>query len=411
MQWLWAHRSDPNIVESAHQQMGHTILPKILSTVQGFGQAVKSAATEIVNKAVEVGESVLSLLGAIGGVPLLSMARGLVETVSNGLQQLVTWGREAFQTAADAIVKLFEKVKEALAPYIEVLSSLAMAIVNPAAIPVILAGWAWRKLDDCYKPPIINFLLNIIIRLLRAAPNLPMMGPLWPLLKTGVIAFVEGVKGKDDKTKIALTNKFAKIMSGASPAFIIGFVKGFLIGIWEGLTDPFVLIYNILKGIGSVQTWLQDAATQALAPTPAVSTAGAAGAAGPAPASNRQALVQRMRQMAGELEPPVQTVTTGFMPAVEEIFSGGKGASFSDLMAKLGEAWSAVEAKIQEVGGTLADEACQYFLRDAADSEIGEGVGWLAGTITFEVVLAILTAGTYEVLKPLQGIAKVLDWT
>ncbi|MFP5272943.1 hypothetical protein [Coleofasciculus sp.] len=90
VQWLWAHKDDPNIVKSAHAQMGHTILPQMLSAVQGFSQAVQSTVTSLVNQAVQLSEAVLGLLGGITGVPLLSAAQSLVQAVSNGVKDLVT---------------------------------------------------------------------------------------------------------------------------------------------------------------------------------------------------------------------------------------------------------------------------------------------------------------------------------
>jgi len=418
VQWLWAHKDDPNIVKSAHEQMGKTILPGLLSAVQGFSNAVQSTVTGLVSQAVQLSEAVLGLLGAITGVPLLNMAQSLVQTVSNGVKELVAWGQEAFHSASQSVIELFAKIKAKIEPYAGVLSSLGLAIVNPAMIPVILAGSAWRMLDDCYKAPIINFLLDTVIGLLKAAPSLPMFGLLWPMIKAGVIGFLEGVKGKPDNEKVAITNKLAKIISGGSPAFILGFVKGVLKGIWEGLTDPFVLIYEALKGLGNLVTWLNDVANQALSPTPTGEkpASAQAGAASPATAANKNVeMGQRMQQMAGELEPPVQQVSQGFMPAVQEVFSGGGGMSFEQLMQKLGDAWAGVETAIRNAGGTLADKVCQFMLQDSAEGEMGETVGWLAGTIAFEVVLGILTAGSWTAakgaMKGLKLFAKILDWT
>jgi hypothetical protein len=418
VQWLWAHKDDPNIVKSAHEQMGKTILPGLLSAVQGFSNAVQSTVTGLVSQAVQLNEAVLGLLGAITGVPLLSMAQSLVQTVSNGVKELVAWGQEAFQAASQSVIELFGKIKAKIEPYAGVLGSLGLAIVNPAMIPVILAGSAWRMLDDCYKAPIINFLLDTVIGLLKAAPSLPMFGLLWPMLKAGVIGFLEGVKGKPDNEKVAITNKLAKIISGGSPAFILGFVKGLIKGIWEGLTDPFVLIYEAIKGLGNLVTWLNDVANQALSPTPTGEkpASAQAGAASPATATNKNVeMGQRMQQMAGELEPPVQQVSQGFMPAVQEVFSGGGGMSFEQLMQKLGDAWAGVETAIRNAGGTLADKVCQFMLQDTAEGEMGETVGWLAGTIAFEVVLGILTAGSWTAakgaMKGLKLFAKILDWT
>ncbi|MEH2074783.1 MAG: hypothetical protein V7K57_10390 [Nostoc sp.] len=413
VEWLWAHKDDKDIVKNAHKEMGGTILPELLSTVEGFSQTMQSTVSSLVNQAVQLSEAVLELLGSISGVPLLSMAQSLVQTVSNGVKEFITWCQEGFQSAAKSVQEFASKIVTKIKPYIGVLTSLGLAIVNPPMIPVILAGWAWQALDDCYKAPIINFLLDIVIGLLQAAPSLPMFGLLWPIIKAGVLGFLQGVKGKPDNEKVAITNKLAKIISGGSPAFILGFVKGLLKAIWEGLTDPFVLIYEAIKGLGNLVTWLNDVANQALSPTPTDQSV-QEGAASPATSANNVDMGQRMQQMAFELQPPVEQVSQGFMPAVQEVFSGGS-MSFEDLMQKLGDAWSTVETALMNAGGTLADKVCQFMLQDSAEGEMGETVGWLAGTIAFEVVLSILTAGSWTtakgVMKGLKLFAKILDWT
>jgi hypothetical protein len=88
-----------------------------------------------------------------------------------------------------------------------------------------------------------------VIAILSGMPSLPMLGLLWPLLKSGVIGFLAAVKGRSPETKIAVSNKLAKIISGGSPMFLVGFVKGLLKGVWDGIKMPFEGIWLVAKGI------------------------------------------------------------------------------------------------------------------------------------------------------------------
>lgn len=72
------------------------------------------------------------------------------------------------------------------------------------------------------------------INFLDAIPELPFF-----------LGFLREFRSRTDEEKIQITNKLAKIISGASIDFMIGFAGGFLRGIWEGVTDPFILIYHL----------------------------------------------------------------------------------------------------------------------------------------------------------------------
>jgi DNA-directed RNA polymerase subunit M/transcription elongation factor TFIIS len=115
-EWLWAHKGDKDIVKNAHKEMGGTILPGLLSAVQSFSQVIQSTVTSLVNQVTQLSQSVLGLLGAISGVPLLSMAQSLVQGLSEKLQQLVTWGQDTFEAVAKSVQETFAKIKTRLNP-------------------------------------------------------------------------------------------------------------------------------------------------------------------------------------------------------------------------------------------------------------------------------------------------------
>ncbi len=420
VQWLWKNRGDPNLVKRAHDEMGHTFLPGLLDGAQGFSQAMQSAATWLVDKITGLSTGLLELVGGLAGVPLLGLVQSAVQSVADGATQFAGWASGVFTEAVAGIQSGFEKLRAFVTPYIDVLCSIGLAIVNPAMIPMILFGHAWMALPDCIKAPIIDLLLDAAIAVLEALPGVALFGPLWAILRSGVIGFLRGLRKQDTKTKEQVSNKIARIISGSSPAFLLGFVEGFLQGVWEGLTDPFVLIWTVIEGLGKVATWLVDLAAQALGPKDKVAVAPAsAPAAAPStagePLPTRAELGERVGQMGAELAPHVEQVTGGFWPAVQSVFQGGQGLTFEDLIARLGEMWASVEMSVQNGSEGLAARLCEFFMRDEAEGELGKGVGWLAGTIAFEVLLTVLTAGAWEPVsaagKALKVFTRILDWT
>src|SRR5207249_4494874 len=132
-------------------------------------------------------------------------------------------------------------------------------------------------IPQCWKAPIIDFLLDIVIGALSSLPGLAIFGPLWLALKPGVIAFLQGLRTQTAKVKEAVADRVAKIMSGSSLDFLIGFAKGFLLGVWEGLTDPIKAIAMVIDGLNWVKDFFTGVAARALglpppAPTPRLSS-------------------------------------------------------------------------------------------------------------------------------------------
>ena len=400
--WLWEHRDDPNIVASAHEEMGGTLLPGLLDAATDFGAFFGEAVSWLGDLASTLFTGLGTLLQAVSGVPVLSIAKGFFEKLTQAAAGLQQWALGAFASAREWLSGLIHRVAERVRPWADVLCSLGMALLNPAMIPVILAGQAWIALPDCVKGPIIDLLLDAAIAVLSAAPSIGMFGLLWPLLRAGVVGFLEGVRQQAVEVKIAVTDKLAKILSGGSPAFLLGFVKGFLRGVWEGLSDPFKLAWAALSGLSDLVDWLTGV--------------GGAPAAEPGAGSVEQVSEDApgpdTAQMAAELGPPVDTVVSGFMPAISETFSGGEGLTLDGLVAKLGDLWGQVQGAISGAAQRLAVEICGWFMQPSAESTLGDGVGWLAGTVALEVLLALATAGTWEAISPaIKTIARVLDWT
>ena len=406
IQWLWANKDNPNIIEDAREEMGDTILPDLLENGQEFVNTLGTAISSFMGEVVNLGSGLLELIGGLTGIPLLSIVKGWIETLSEKVQSFIEWGQEKLEGAVEFLTAAVAKIRRVVEPYIEILSSIGMAILNPGMIPVILAGWAWRALDDCYKPPIIDFLLDGIIGFLQRLPDLPFLGPLWSLFKLFVIGFMQGFRSRTDEEKIDVTNKLALIIAGGSPGFIRGFVKGFLQGIWEGLTDPFVLIFQIVDGLNKLSTWFYGLIVGDESDTETGQANGEGG--GEAQPGATPELRDRMVEMGDELSEPIGEVTENFVPAVEEHFSAGEGMSFGDLMLKMSEMWTSAQEAIRGAGESLSTSFVEMLLSDEAESTMGEFIGWLAGTIVFEVVLEILTFGTYGIATT---IAKALDWT
>ncbi len=493
--WIWDNGLNPDKIKDAPEEI-QGMLTSLTSGVDGFKGLVQSGLDWLSAKLSAMADTVLEVVGAITGLPLIGFAQSLFEDAQSALKTLVTDIKKGAKDALAAIEVVATKISDFIAPYKEVISSFILAIVSPPMIPLIFAGWGWRKLPSCIKIPILNFILDIAIAAIGAIPAVATFGALWPLLKPAVMTFLGTLRAADDKVKEKISNKIAKVISGASPEFLIGFVKGFAVGVWEGITDPIKAIWMVLEGLDTATQYLSSLAgfgdkeeakkpPEAAAPsTPTPSAAASSISASPSkmtsaissapqapavkpeeeepyvpvdakaalnkanakmPESTRKLLeklaadkaareaahpepapestgstavppadMATIKQSAsvayGDIAPQVQTVKEGFWSAVEEYFDGKK-MSFDDMVSKLSEAWESAKGKISEGAAWFADQLMGFFHGNKAEAELGDKIGWLTGTIVFQVVLDAITAGTWIAAGPvLKGIAKFINW-
>ena len=407
--WLLEHWDDEDLWEQALEALGDEgMLGQLAQLLTEAGDQASAGAAWLSEGFTALADSADELSAAVCGQPLLSAGAHLVQALSAQVGQLRDFGSQQLQAAAARVAELAAAVWEWAQPWLEVASSIALCVFCPAFIPQVLAGWAWAALCDCSKEAIIDFLLDVLIAALDAAPDLPFFGLLWSAVKPGVLGFLTEVRGQDAETKVAMADRFAAIMRGSDLDFIFGFVKGLLLGMWQGLTDPFVLAWTLVEGMGSLAIWASDLAEGAGEGREAE----AQETDGDAPTQDLQASAS---QMWTELSAQAEPVISNFMPALEEHFSSGSGMSFEDLAARLGELWTEVQDGIEGAGEALAQELVAFFVMDEASGDLGEALGWLAGTVIFEVLLALCTAGLANTVttagKALKLILKVVDWT
>src|ERR1051325_5251433 len=85
--------------------------------------------------------------------------------------------------------------------------------------------------------------------------------------------------------------------------------------------------------------------------------------------------------------------------------------SINDLMAKLHKVWEAAKSAVAKLGAEIANKIVDFLMKDSAEEEIGEAIGYLVGMIAFQALLDAFTAGVWsEVSVVLTAIAKFLNW-
>jgi hypothetical protein len=247
----------------------------------------------------------------------------------------------------------------------------ASVAANPAQLPLVLSAVAWQHIPDALKGPIIDRILQACLMAARhtdfPAPPGP---PVGAVLKHVAIGFLERALSYPTGMKVRIADRMAGIVVNPSPEFSLGFLVGLLHGLWDGLTGPFVLLWDLLK----IAAEIQAAQLRLIA-----------------------RLVDRdaRTRMGRDIDAALDRLRPRVQAALAELGAGR--ANPAAILGLFGRLVDGVVQQVEALGATLSDAMLRFLNRP--DRQLGEGLGWLGGTLTFEALLLVLTEGGYTVLK------------
>lgn len=366
--WLSQAWSDLNLVVRARHFFAQTVLPGVINAAESVGQALIGAADWLLGKLGSVSQGISRAAGALSGGVLAPLGR-IVQFAQSKFQALVTWARGGLKAASSGLRSMLMRLVAFLGIILEGLKRLIAIAINPFGIPSFLLGSLWRLIPDCLKEPIIDFIVNLLSRILQALPPMPMLGILWPFVKAGMIGFLEKVKTFAMERKVMVSNKIAKIISGGSAAFAFGYLKGLALGVWEAVIGPFRAIADLFQLPAMVQQFLKR-------------------------------LNISMEEVMGAVDTAMGSLDS-LLEAAQDLLQNP--SKILDLLS------SALEAAISaagELGATVASKMMELF--EQADEQIGELLGKLVGETIVNVLLTIFTAGGGAAASAISKVVSIL---
>lgn len=250
LKWVWENWNKANIIVEARKILEEKILPAILSGVQKVGGLLTAAAAWISEKTDALKTAFGNLADALGVSSFLRLAQRAIQFVGEKVTQLAAWVKNNFVRLVDAAKTVLQKIWSYVQPVLVILVKLSIVAANPWLWPVFLSAVAWKILPDCFKPPIIDFVLDLMIAALRAIPNFKSFGETWAQVKQSMLKTLIDVRKGSPAQKIEISNRIAEMIAGGSlegygnliaaarqvPEHFIGQVEEELIGM--NLNEP-----------------------------------------------------------------------------------------------------------------------------------------------------------------------------
>jgi len=393
LQWVTRNWNTRDVLVRAREVLRERILPGVLDGVSKVTDLIGRARTWLVNRFGKVSSAFKSMIGAVREVSILSALTNAAATIQRRMDRLASWAGSTFDSILGWISTALTSLGSQLKPVLDFLTQLSQVLTLPLRLPTVITGALWRRLPDQFKPPIITFLFDVLLKFVRGFPAFASpLGPLSILVKQAVIGFLERMRDTSADVKVSVSNRIANLLQG-SMEFSQGYLWGMLRGIWEGLTDPFRIIYLLGQVAVGASRFLARHVGRLFADE-----------------KSDGARINRARET-------LQQAATKTEGAGREIQSSADRASSQPnatpqgIFEMLQSVWNSVLQKSQQIGGSIA-QALLDFIR-LPDFELGNKLGWVGGTVLFEVVLYALTAGAWAGVtasRPiLRGILRFID--
>ncbi|MCW3162441.1 eCIS core domain-containing protein [Chryseobacterium oryctis] len=189
------------------------ILTPIQQGIEQLRNLVNSALQWINSVFQQLQAAFQSLVNAVIQSSIFTFLRSIVQSVANMIQEVSSWIATQCIRIGEFIADIAQRVWALIRPFVSIVAKLIILATYPWLIPIVLTAWYWRILPDCFKPPIINFVLRIMIGVLRAMPNFAMFGETWVQVKGRIIAFLQEMFAASDEEKTAAVNRVAVMVS------------------------------------------------------------------------------------------------------------------------------------------------------------------------------------------------------
>lgn len=251
LSWLAANWQDTEVVVRARDILKNDVLPFLIGVVDSLKQLIATAAGWLAGLVASVARGMAVILGLFSSSTCLKSVNRILEHVANQFDRLQAWAENGFAGLGPAVGALFETLRTIFQPILDFLVRLVLVASNPPLLPVAITGGIWLLLPDKFKPPVIVFVLGLLIAFLSGFPAfLTGLGPLAAVLKSAVLGFLRHLRSKekvDDKTRIVASNKMANLMAGGGIQFVAGYAIGLVHGLVDGIIDPFKLLFMLFE--------------------------------------------------------------------------------------------------------------------------------------------------------------------
>ncbi len=230
-----------NALARAAQFFNDTVLP----VIQGALSAVSNFLNRLLDRWQSFAQYVMgaleTLLSIEFGIQILdALRRALVRLATPVLTAIRIVQACAFlfwHAVADAVANLLEWIRT----FLDICTGIIAALVAPPLTFVtFFVGAVWLYIiPECFKAPILNFFLDVSLRILRFLPEPANFAA--AAIYHGLTAFLEQLRNAPDDQKVQAMDLFASLFAG-NAEMGAGVLVGLAAGLWESTGGTIIFL-------------------------------------------------------------------------------------------------------------------------------------------------------------------------
>jgi phage-related protein len=272
IRWIRQHMRSRDAVVQQRGYLRGVIFPAIMGAVNRVTTALQNIANSILSKLNGIIGGLGDAIGAVAGT-ILSFAATILRWVADRIGDILNWVIGAVQGFVNWVGQAFARLMAWLQPVFDFLGKLIGVVTDILKLPFLILGALWRLIPACIRNPVVDFLINQILKRIPIVRNLVALAEVWPRIQARAMGIIRKIFVDGDlagaimdifRALLEILNVPVELVvsifdkAGSAIDLIVDnpiqFLKNFLRAIWQGFKLFFEgFVRNVLLAIAG---WL-----------------------------------------------------------------------------------------------------------------------------------------------------------
>jgi phage-related protein len=254
--------------EAGQGSLRDTLLPALNNAISGVQGGAQAAAGWVSGQIGGLAQLVATMLDGIGQNPILGALSGGLSWLRGGVDQLSSWAQAGVGTVFGLVDQGLASLGGFARRALDFLLQLGATLGDLAGrLGDLVVGSLWRAIPACIRDPVVDFLVNQVLRRIPVFSQLLDVPDLWKRVSGLAMTLIRQVFIDGDLAKAAWTFFSAMLnLIGLPPDLVTGIVARAASVLGDILRDPVGFLKNLLQAMKEgISSFLGNALTHLLA--------------------------------------------------------------------------------------------------------------------------------------------------